>query len=130
MSSVKRDPPSGSCRKLFPSVFLSKHGSARLFAGGRQCFFGHMTHTCCPISIKNIFFCPNCLTNEALPRAPTGDTEGVNAENMRNKKKAFAAMALVALATPQATAIADSDSVNQGSNPGPSARESGSIPDT
>jgi hypothetical protein len=30
---------------------------------------------------------------------------------MRNKKKAFAAMALVALATPQATAIADSDSV-------------------
>ena len=126
MSSVKRDPPSGSCRKLFPSVFLSKHGSARLFAGGRQCFFGHMTHTCCPISIKNIFFCPNCLTNEALPRAPTGDTEGVNAENMRNKKKAFAAMALVALATPQATAIANSDSVNQGSNPGPSARESAS----
>ena len=79
-----------------------------------------------PISIKNIFFCPNCLTNEALPRAPTGDTEGVNAENMRNKKKAFAAMALVALATPQATAIPDSDSVNQGSNPGPSARESAS----
>src|SRR3984893_8461541 len=40
---------------------------------------------------------------------------------LRNKKKAFAAMALVALATPQATAIADSDSVNPGSNPGPSA---------
>src|ERR1700682_6102457 len=30
-------------------------------------------------------------------------------------------MALVALATPQATAIADSDSVNLGSNPGPPA---------
>src|ERR1700681_2029804 len=40
---------------------------------------------------------------------------------LRNKKKAFTAMALVALATPQATAIADSDSVNPGSNPGPSA---------
>ena len=56
-----------------------------------------------------------------LSRAPVGDTEGVNAKKMRNKKKAFAAMALVALATPQATAIADSDSVNPGSNPGPSA---------
>ena len=44
---------------------------------------------------------------------------------LRNKKMAFAAMALVALATPQATAIADSDSVNPGSNPGPSARQSG-----
>jgi hypothetical protein len=44
---------------------------------------------------------------------------------LRNKKKAFAAMALVALATPQATAIADSDSVNQGSNPGPSAKHTG-----
>jgi DNA-binding transcriptional LysR family regulator len=43
---------------------------------------------------------------------------------LRNKKKAFAAMALVALATPQATAIADSDSVNLGSNPGPPARQS------
>jgi NAD(P)-dependent dehydrogenase (short-subunit alcohol dehydrogenase family) len=32
---------------------------------------------------------------------------------LRNKKKAFAAMALVALATPQATAIADSDSVGR-----------------
>ena len=80
-----------------------------------------------PISIKNIFFCPNYLTNEALPRAPTGDTEGVNAKKMRNKKKAFAAMALVALATPQATAIADSDSVNQGSNPCPTAKH---LPDT
>jgi hypothetical protein len=48
---------------------------------------------------KEYLFLPNCLTNEALPRAPTGDTEGVNAKKMRNKKKAFAAMALVALAT-------------------------------
>ena len=30
MSLGKRDSPSGSCRKLFPSVFLSKHGSACL----------------------------------------------------------------------------------------------------
>jgi hypothetical protein len=44
---------------------------------------------------------------------------------LRNKKKAFTATALVALATPQATAIADSDSVNPGSNPGPSARQTG-----
>jgi hypothetical protein len=62
-------------------------------------FRSHDPHMLPPISIKNIFFCPNCLTNEALPRAPTGDTEGVNAKKMRNKKKAFAAMALVALAT-------------------------------
>ena len=41
------------------------------------------------------------LMKPCRSRAPTGDTEGVNAENIRNKKKAFAAMALVALATPQ-----------------------------
>src|ERR1700726_3792510 len=67
-----------------------------------------MTRTCCPHLDKEYLFPPTCLTNEALLRAPTGDTEGVNAKKMRNKKKAFAAMALVALATPQATAIADS----------------------